>query len=221
MDRTTLLLVRACREEMRGLAHTLEEKPCACVRSVCLLDGGGSSGGSGRLWDFGVPTGLLDSGQRPCRVYVQQLPVGQWGRLHGGRCSSWRPMLRWTSTPAVGSRHYFRVGSNDVGELTERRNLRSDHELAQFGSRRVRAAARNDERTDGRQLIYRPATGPNGENNIGIGSFRNLLSASFTPAGIEPPPSGGGDVPEPSTWAMLGSGLIAKAIGARRKNRRK
>lgn len=63
-----------------------------------------------------------------------------------------------------------------------------------------------------------PPAGPSGQNNLGILSLHNLLSASFVPEEVNPP--NGGEVPEPSTWAMLGSGLAAVALRARRKNGR-
>ena len=60
--------------------------------------------------------------------------------------------------------------------------------------------------------------GPQGENNVSFISFSNLLSASFTHSEVNPPC---GEVPKPSTWAMLGSGLIAVVARGRRKNGRK
>jgi len=64
-----------------------------------------------------------------------------------------------------------------------------------------------------------PPAGPNGQNNLGIQSLNNLLSASFVPDEVDTNPPGGA-VPEPSTWAMLGSGLAALVLRSRRKNQR-
>ncbi|MEP7362900.1 MAG: PEP-CTERM sorting domain-containing protein [Acidobacteriota bacterium] len=59
----------------------------------------------------------------------------------------------------------------------------------------------------------------NGQSgNVSFGSFTNLLSASFTPADVVDPPTG--EVPEPSTWAMLGTGLAAVVIRGRKRRGR-